>query len=496
MLTLKGISRSFPGVRALSGVNLEVRRGEIHGLLGENGAGKSTLIKIVAGALAPDEGEISFDDRPVSWSSPREAKLAGVHVVYQEFALFPQLSVAENIYLGNERRNALGLVDLRRTRRDASELMKKLGVSLDPRASVASLSVADQQMVEIARAMTHNVRLLILDEPTAVIAGREVALLFDRLRRLRNAGVSVLFISHRLDEIFALCDRVTILKDGRLVGTQDTADVTRERLITMMVGRDLGDLFPPRSAATRTDQPVLRTDTISIGDRVRDVSIELHAGEIVALAGMVGAGRSDLALGLFGAVPISSGTLHIAGKRFAAMSPARAIGLGMGLVTEDRKSQGLAMLLDIAANMTGPALGEVTRHGLIDRERETSIAAREIERYRIACRGPATPVATMSGGNQQKVVIARWARLCRSVLILDEPTRGVDVGAKAEIYRIMRELADSGLAILMISSELTEVLGMADRVIVMREGRITGELPGREATEENIMHLATSERAA
>ena len=496
MLTLKGISRSFPGVRALSGVNLEVRRGEIHGLLGENGAGKSTLIKIIAGALAPDEGEISFDDRPVSWSSPRDAKLAGVHVVYQEFALFPQLSVAENIYLGNERRNALGLVDHRRTRRDASELMRKLGVSLDPRATVASLSVADQQMVEIARAMTHNVRLLILDEPTAVIAGREVALLFDRLRRLRDAGVSVLFISHRLDEIFALCDRVTILKDGRLVGTQDTADVTRERLITMMVGRDLGDLFPPRAAVTRTDQPVLRADTISIGDRVRDVSIALHAGEIVALAGMVGAGRSDLALGLFGAVPISSGTLHIAGERFAAMSPARAIRLGMGLVTEDRKSQGLAMLLDIAANMTGPALGEVTRHGLIDRERETSIAAREIERYRIACRGPATPVATMSGGNQQKVVIARWARLCRSVLILDEPTRGVDVGAKAEIYRIMRELADAGLAILMISSELTEVIGMADRVIVMREGRISGELPGCEATEESIMHLATSERAA
>jgi ABC-type sugar transport system ATPase subunit len=388
------------------------------------------------------------------------------------------------------------MVDHRRARKDASELMRRLGVSIDPRATVDSLSVADQQMVEIARAMTHNVRLLILDEPTAVIAGREVALLFDRLRRLRETGVSVLFISHRLDEIFALCDRTTVLKDGRLVGTHDTADVTRERLISMMVGRDLGDLFPQRSAATRTDQPVLRTETISVGDRVRDVSIELHASEIVALAGMVGAGRTDLALGLFGAVPISSGTLHIAGERFTSMSPARAIRLGMGLVTEDRKSQGLAMLLDIAANMTGPALGEVTRRGLVDREREISIAAREIERYRIACRGPATPVATMSGGNQQKVVIARWARLCRSVLILDEPTRGVDVGAKAEIYRIMRELADSGLAILMISSELTEIIGMADRVIVMREGRITGELPGRDATEESIMHLATSERAA
>ena len=496
MLTLKGISKSFPGVRALSGVNLDVRPGEIHGLLGENGAGKSTLIKIIAGAVAPDEGEIIFADQPVSWSSPREAKLAGVHVVYQEFALFPQLSVAENIFLGNERRNALGMVDHRRTRKEAAELMRKLGVSLDPRATVASLPVADQQMVEIARAMTHNVRLLILDEPTAVIAGREVALLFERLRRLRETGVSVLFISHRLDEVFALCDRATILKDGRLVGTSDTADITRERLISMMVGRDLGDLFPQRSTATRADRPVLRTDTISVGDRVRDVSIALHAGEIVALAGMVGAGRTDLALGLFGALPISKGTLQIAGERFTAMSPAKAIRLGMGLVTEDRKSQGLAMLLDIAANITGPALGEVTRYGVIDRESETAIAAREIERYRIACRGPATPVATMSGGNQQKVIIARWARLCRSVLILDEPTRGVDVGAKADIYRIMRELADSGLAILMISSELTEVIGMADRVIVMREGRVTGELAGCDATEESIMHLATSERAA
>ncbi|WP_316172594.1 sugar ABC transporter ATP-binding protein [Bradyrhizobium sp. SZCCHNRI2049] len=496
MLTLKAISKSFPGVRALHGVNLDVKPGEIHGLLGENGAGKSTLIKIIAGAVAPDEGEITLAGQRVRWSSPREAKLAGVHVVYQEFALFSQLSVAENIFLGNERRNALGLVDHGRTRKEAAELMRKLGITLDPRETVASLSVADQQMVEIARAMTHNVRLLILDEPTAVIAGREVELLFERLRRLREAGVSILFISHRLDEVFALCDRATILKDGRLVGTTDTVAVTRERLISMMVGRDLGELFPPRSTASRPDQPVLRTDGICVGDRVRDVSIELHAGEVVALAGMVGAGRTDLALGLFGAAPISKGTLHIAGERFTAMTPAKAIGLGMGLVTEDRKSQGLAMLLDIAANITGPALGEVTRYGVIDREGELAIAAHEIERYRIACRGPATPVATMSGGNQQKVIIVRWARLCRSILILDEPTRGVDVGAKADIYRIMRELADSGLAILMISSEMTEVIGMADRVIVMREGRIAGELPGCDATEESIMYLATSERAA
>jgi ribose transport system ATP-binding protein len=496
MLALKGISKSFPGVRALAGVNLEVRPGEIHGLLGENGAGKSTLIKIIAGALAPDEGEMIFDDAPARWPSPREAKLAGVHVVYQEFALFPQLSVAENIFLGSERRNRFGLVDHKRARREAGDLLARLGVSLDVSAVVGSLSVADQQMVEIARAMTRNVRLLILDEPTAVIAGREVALLFERLRRLREHGVSVLFISHRLDEVFALCDRVTVLKDGRLVNAHETRDVTRERLISMMVGRDLGELFPPRPKTVRARQTVLRTEQIAIGERVQDVSIELRAGEIVALAGMVGAGRSDLALGLFGALPLTSGAIDIGGERFTAMSPAQAIRLGVGLVAEDRKSQGLALLLDVAANISGPALAEVTRRGLIDREIEAAIAAREIERYRIACRGPATPVATMSGGNQQKVIVARWARICRTVLILDEPTRGIDVGAKAEIYRIMRELAATGVAILMITSEMTEVIGMADRVIVMREGRVTGELLGQEATEEGIMHLATSERAA
>ena len=495
MLTLAGISKSFPGVRALSGVSLVVRAGEIHGLLGENGAGKSTLIKIIAGAYAADEGEMHFADAPARWSSPREAKRHGVHVVYQEFALFPQLSVAENIFVGHERRNRLGMVDHAQTRREASQLLQRLGVSIDVGASVSSLSVADQQMVEIARATVHNVKLLVLDEPTAVIAGREVEVLFDRLRRLSESGVSVLFISHRLDEVFAICDRVTVLKDGRLVGTHDIVDVTRERLISMMVGRDLGDLFPPRPAAAPSSQPVLRTEGLAVGERVRDVSIELRAGEIVALAGMVGAGRSELALGLFGAMPIRRGAIYLNGQRFAAMSPAQAIWLGMGLVTEDRKSQGLAMLLDVAANISGPALGEVARRGLLDRRLELKIASREIERYRIASRGPRTKVAIMSGGNQQKVIVARWARICRSVLILDEPTRGIDVGAKAEIYRIMRELAASGVAILMISSELTEVIGMADRVIVMREGRVTGELGAGTATEESIMHLATSERA-
>jgi formaldehyde-activating enzyme len=302
-------------VQALKGVSLEIKPGEIHGLLGENGAGKSTLIKIVAGAYTPDQGEMTFDGAPARWSSPREAKRHGVHVVYQEFVLFPQLSVAENIFVGHELRNRFGIVDHARMRREASQLLQRLGVSLDPRASVGTLSVADQQMVEIARAMVHRVKLLVLDEPTAVIAGQEVTLLFDRLRRLRDSGVSVIFISHRLEEVFAICDRVTVLKDGELVGTHDVAGVSRERLISMMVGRELSDLFPPKRAAAAAPRPVLRTENLSVAGRVRDVSIELRSGEIVALAGMVVAGRTELALGLFGALPISGGAVEVDGHR-------------------------------------------------------------------------------------------------------------------------------------------------------------------------------------
>ena len=380
-------------------------------------------------------------------------------------------------------------------RREAKELLERLGVSIDPSVRVGSLSVADKQMIEIVRALVHKVKLLVLDEPTAVIAGREVTILFDRLRRLRAEGISIVFISHRLEEVFALCDRVTVLKDGELVATTEIAKVNRESLISMMVGRELGDLFPPKRRSAPSDAPILRTESLSIANLVRDVSIELRPGEIVGLAGMVGAGRSELAFGLFGVLPISSGALYVEGVGCTSMSPSKAIRIGMGLVSEDRKSQGLAMQLDIAANITGPALNEVTKRFLIDQDLETSIAEREITDH-IACRGPGTPVATMSGGNQQKVLVGQMARTCRKVLIVDEPTRGVDVGARREIYRILRELAEQGLAILMISSELTEIVGMADRVIVMREGKITGELDGAAVTEQGIMNLATTERSA
>lgn len=496
MLTITNLSKTFPGVKALSGAHLDVRAGEIHALVGENGAGKSTLTKIIAGVYRPDEGQIEFDGEIAHWTSPGEAKAAGIHVIYQEFVLFPHMTVAENIFIGNERRGPLGFVDHAQTKRDAAELLARIGVELDPDRVVADLSVAEQQMVEIAKAMVHKVKLLILDEPTAVISGKEVELLFQRLIALRADGVGIIYISHRLEEIFEICDRVTVLKDGQFVDTRDIGDVDRDTLVSLMVGRDMSELFPPRSDSVGSGEIVLEARNISAAGRVRNASLSLRAGEVTALAGMVGSGRTELVLAIFGGLPLESGEVEIGGSKFTQMTPSKAINAGIGLLTEDRKGQGLAMLLDVAANITAADLAAVSRWGFMDRAREQDIALSEISNYHIACSGPQNPVMTMSGGNQQKVLVSRWARTCSKVLILDEPTRGVDVGAKAEIYRIMRELASRGIAVLMISSELPEVVGMADRVLVMREGEITGELAGNAISEKEIMHLATRKMAA
>lgn len=495
MLTITRLSKSFPGVKALSNVQLDVNAGEIHALVGENGAGKSTLTRIIAGVHKPDEGMIEFDGEIVHWNSPAEAKAAGIHVIYQEFVLFPNLTVAENIFLGHERRGFLNGIDHKRTRQDASDLLTRLGVSIDPDALVSELSVADQQMVEIAKALVHKVKLLILDEPTAVIAGHEVDLLFGRLRALRDDGVAIIYISHRLEEIFELCDRVTVFKDGQFVASESVADIKGDRLVSLMVGRDMSELFPPK--ATTGDRPVvLRATDVSVRGRVHKASIDLRAGEITALSGMVGAGRTELAMGIFGGLPMVSGQIAIGDETFGKMTPALAIEKGIGLLTEDRKGQGLALLADVAINISASDLGSVSHMGWLNHGHESEIAASEIDIYRIACRGPQGSVLTMSGGNQQKVLVARWARTSKKVIIMDEPTRGVDVGAKAEIYRIMRALADRGLAVLMISSEMPEVIGLADRVFVMREGVITGELQGDDIAEQRIIQLATQKRAS
>lgn len=491
MLRARGISKSYPGVKSLDGVDMSVRHGEIMALLGENGAGKSTLMKVVAGATEADAGEILLDGQVRRWNGPQEAKRAGIRVIWQELVLFPDLSVAENIMIGNEPRGALGLINRRERRRLALESLQRLGHVLDPDRLVGTLSVADQQMVEIAKALVGDVRLLVLDEPTAVIAGHEVELLFDRLRSLRERGVAIIYISHRLEEIFAIADRVTVLKDGRLVGERDVAALDHRQLVAMMVGRPLSDIFPAKRRCPDGSPVALEARGLVSAPRLRDASLRLHQGEILGVAGMVGSGRTELAETLFGSRRAQAGEVLLSGQTVTAPSPARAIAEGVGFLTEDRKGEGLLMLLDIAANVTAPRLRDISGFWRLDRRAEQRIGGEAIARFAIAAPGPATAVRGLSGGNQQKVLFGRWVRSARRVLLLDEPTRGVDVGAKAEIYRIIHALAESGVAILVISSELPEIVGLCDRVLVMRDGLVMGEVEGREVTEEGIMRLAT-----
>ena len=493
-IRLTGISKSFPGIKSLDAVDFEVHGGEIHALVGENGAGKSTLTKIIGGALAADEGRIEFGGRTVTWQSPRQAREAGIHIIYQEFALFPELSVAENIMVGKLPRGPVKLIDRRRMVAESAAILARLNATIDPRARVGGLSVADQQLVEIAKALVGDLRILVLDEPTAVISGREVDVLFENMRRLRAAGVAIVYISHRLEEIFEIADRVTVLKDGKLVATRESGSLDRHELIGLMVGRRIDAIYPAKPAGQAPGPVVLAVEHAASGSRVLDASLELHAGEILGVAGMVGAGRTELAHAIFGSAALVGGRITVAGKPVAgSTSPLASIRRGMGFLTEDRKLEGLFLQLSVAANIMAPSLREIARSGFLDRKQEDGIGSQEIKKFTIAVPSPRTRVGALSGGNQQKVLFSRWTRIAHKVLLLDEPTRGVDVGAKVEIYRIIRELADRGLGILLISSELPEIIGMSDRIVVMREGRTAGELTGEEMTEENVLRLAVLE---
>jgi ribose transport system ATP-binding protein len=478
-------------VTSLDGVDFAVDAGEIHALVGENGAGKSTLAKVIAGAYRPDSGALEFDGRPAQWKSPKAARKAGIHVIYQELILFPDLSVAENVFVGQEPTGVTRLINYRRMREQAASILRSLGAELEVDEKTGNLSVADQQIVEIAKAMVGKVRLLILDEPTAVLSGREADTLFDRLTRLKGQGLAIVYISHRLEEIFRLADRVTVLKDGKLVGCEKVGKIDRRSLIRMMVGRDLKDLYPKRPESRPTGRPVLEVRNLSVGHRVKNVSFNLHSGEVLGLAGMVGSGRTELALAIFGALPIVSGSISIDGQVKRRVSPRLSIDSGLALLTEDRKGEGLLLQLDVAANITAPRLVDITRNGFLSLSAEREVAQKQMTKFSIKAPAPSASVANLSGGNQQKILFGRWTRICDRVLLLDEPTRGVDVGSKAEIYRIIREAADTGRGILMISSELPELIGMCDRVIVMRQGEFTGELKAPEITEESIMHLVT-----
>ena len=490
LLSVSGATKSFGAVVALTDGSIEILPGEIHALVGENGAGKSTLVKILAGVHQPNDGSFVVAGSDVVFKSPADSKAAGISVIYQEPTLFPDLSVAENIYIGRQPRGRLGLIDRSVMRRQARELFATLGVPIDPDRIADGLSIADQQIIEIAKAISLDASILVMDEPTAALSGVEVERLFAVARSLKEKGAGILFISHRFDEVFELCDRVTVMRDGAFIATHNTNDITADGLVREMVGRDIATLFPKEDA--EIGAAVLTVDRLSRAGVFSDISFEVRAGEIVALSGLVGAGRTEVARAIFGIDRYDSGTVTVGGKKLKAHSPQAAISAGIGFVPEDRRKQGLVMELSVARNATLTLRNSLARFGLIDAARERSAAEEWTGRLQVKTGSQDLSVATLSGGNQQKVVIAKWLATMPKLLIVDEPTRGIDIGTKSEVHRLISQLAGQGIAVLMISSELPEVIGMADTVLVMHEGRISARLTRDEATAEAIMHAASA----
>ncbi|WP_017775564.1 ATP-binding cassette domain-containing protein [Paraburkholderia kururiensis] len=491
-LELRQASKSFGRVRALIDGSLVLWPGEVHALLGENGAGKSTLVKILAGVHEPDSGELRMNGTVCRFATPGEARDAGIAVIYQEPTLFFDLSIAENIYMGRQPVDRFGRIDYGAMHREVDALLASLGVELTAEQLVRGLSIADQQVVEIAKALSLNASVLIMDEPTAALSLPEVERLFAIVRKLRERDVAVLFITHRLEEVFALTQHVTIMRDGEKVFDAPTGELSTGAIVAKMVGRDLESFYPKADVAP--GEVLLAVRGLTRIGVFKDISFEVRAGEIVALAGLVGAGRSEVARAIFGIDPLDAGEIRIAGKPLAPGRPAAAVKAGLALVPEDRRQQGLALELSIARNASMTVLGRLVRHGLISASREMQLASQWGKRLQLKAGDLNAAVGTLSGGNQQKVVLGKWLATGPRVLIIDEPTRGIDVGAKAEVYGALAELVREGMAVLMISSELPEVLGMADRVLVMHEGRITAAIARAEATEERIMSAALGER--
>jgi rhamnose transport system ATP-binding protein len=494
-VSLSHIGKSFAGLKVLKDVSFDVRAGEVHALLGENGAGKSTLIKIMAGLYQAEEGEIAVEGRQIKFATPRDAHAAGIATVHQELLLFPELTVAENIFLGQAPKTKWGALDWPAMRKRARELLDSLdSPELDIDAKVGKLSVANRQRVEIARALSQRARVLIMDEPTAALAESDVQRLMDIVLRLKSRGVAIVYVSHRLPEIFALADRVTVLRDGAHVGTRDIKEVDEEKLVSMMVGRAIERLYPKKEGMS--GETVLELRGVFQRTAVKDVSLELKSGEILGIAGLVGSGRTELALTIFGITPATAGTIVLNGHAERIDSPQRARELGIAYVPEDRGQQGLIRTQTIAENVALPNLARLVRGIFIDIGKVIKTAREAIKRFAIRARGPNQLVRELSGGNQQKVVLGKWLSSEPKILIMDEPTRGIDVGAKAEIHQLMRRLAAEGMAILMISSELPEVLGMSDRVLVMNGGRIAARFGEGEATAEAVGAAMTHTRSA
>ena len=488
MLGMRGIHKRFPGVHALKEVDLDLHAGKCLALLGENGAGKSTLIKMLGGAHSPDEGTISLNGEPLAIDGPQDAIAAGIAVIYQEFNLVPWLSARENIFLGQELRR-IGILPVKAEREQAKKLFAQIGAEINPETLCCNLTVAEQQIVEIAKALATDARILVMDEPSAALSPREVDGLFEIIEGLKERGIGIIYISHRLDEIFKVADRVTFLRDGEHVGTRDIAELSREDMIELMVGRSIDQEYPKEAA--EIGEVRLACRGLNRGAKVRDVSLEVRRGEILGLTGLVGSGRTETARLLFGADRPESGTISLDGQQICLRNPRDAIAAGICLLTEDRKGQGLVLGQTILENFGLPNLGSFSCFSWIDLALERSAFQGHGEQLQIKMTGPDQVVATLSGGNQQKVVLAKWLERNAEILLFDEPTRGIDVGAKYEIYQLMNRLATQGKAIVMISSELPEVLGMSDRVVVMHEGMVKGEITEvAEASQQDIMKLA------
>ena len=487
ILTLKNITKEFPGVKALDDVTINIERGTIHGLVGENGAGKSTLIKVLAGIYQPNKGEIILDGKPCRFNSPIEARRAGISVVHQEIKLAEPLSVAENMFLGNVQLKN-GLVDWKGMRRRAREIVEDLGMDIDINAQVSSLTVAKKQIVEIMHAINNNSRILIMDEPSAVLTDRELEVMFRIVKQLRDKGITIIYISHRLDEIFGLCSNVSVLRDGRHIDTIPVASVDRQGLINMMVGREMGQEYPKEVG--NVGGTILEVKNLSRGI-LQDISFEVKSGEVFGISGLVGAGRTELARAILGIDKPESGEVYVRGKKVHYRTFADAIRDGLGLIPEDRKLQGLVQIMSVKRNTTLVNMKRVLHAGVISSSLEEKLSKEYADKLHVVTPSMEAEVQYLSGGNQQKVVIAKWLFQNSEILFLDEPTRGIDVGAKAEIYRLINRMAKEGKTIIMISSEMPELLGMCDRIMVMHEGHKMGELNAAEATQAKIMALCS-----
>lgn len=488
-IEMKGINKSFGTNQVLKNAGFLLKDGEVHALMGENGAGKSTLMKILTGVYTKDSGTVVVDSKEVDYHNPQEAEKAGIVFIYQELNVLFDLTVEENLFMGKEITKGFGVCDKKAMRKKAKEILEKMGVDIRTNAVMSDLSVGQQQMIEICKALMVDAKVIIMDEPTAALTQSETEALFKVIKSLRQKGVSIVYISHRMEEIFELCDRITVLRDGAYIDTREIKDIDMNDIVKMMIGREIGERYPKREVAIGKE--VLRVEGLTKEKVFHDVDFSVSAGEVLGVSGLMGAGRTEIMQAIFGNMSYESGKVYIEGKEVQIKNPQQAIKAGIGFITEDRKTEGLMLDKSIEENVALPNLGKISQNSVLSGSSEDKLVGKAIEEFHIKCFGPEHECNNLSGGNQQKVVLAKWIYTDPKILILDEPTRGVDIGAKKEIYSVINELAAKGVAIIMVSSELPEVLGMSDRIMVVREGEIRGIINSEEANQENVMTLAT-----